>query len=57
MAVHIFGNPCNMAALRTLAETRGITLMEDAAEAHGAVFQGRKAGGLSRIAALQLFCQ
>lgn len=57
MAVHIFGNPCNMAALRTLAETRGITLMEDAAEAHGAVFQGRKARRAFPHCGLQLFCQ
>lgn len=55
MAVHIFGNPCDMAALRALADKHGIALMEDAAEAHGAVFQGRKAGALSRIAAFSFF--
>ena len=55
MAVHIFGNPCNMGALRCIAERHGLWLMEDAAEAHGACYQGRKAGGLSRIAAFSFF--
>lgn len=55
MAVHILGNPCDMAALRCLAEAHGIELMEDAAEAHGAEFENRKAGALSRIAAFSFY--
>ncbi len=55
MAVHIFGNPCDMAALSALADRHGLDLIEDAAEAHGAVFQGKKAGSLSRIAAFSFF--
>lgn len=55
MAVHIFGNPCEMAALQALADKHNILLMEDAAEAHGAVINGRKAGNLSRIAAFSFF--
>ncbi len=55
MAVHIFGNPCHMAALQQIADHHGIWLMEDAAEAHGALYQGKKAGGLSRIAAFSFF--
>ena len=55
MAVHIFGNPCDMAALQAIADTRGIVLMEDAAEAHGAEFAGRKAGALSKIAGFSFF--
>lgn len=55
MAVHIFGNPCDMAQLQTIANRHGIWLMEDAAEAHGAMLQGRKAGSLSRIAAFSFF--
>ena len=55
MAVHIFGNPCDMAGLRRLAGGAGIPLVEDAAEAHGAVFAGRRAGGLSEAAAFSFF--
>ena len=55
MPVHIFGNPCNMAALRTLSEARGIPLVEDAAEAHGAEILGKKAGSLGKLAAFSFF--
>lgn len=55
MPVHIFGNPCDMAALHAVCAFRGITLMEDAAEAHGATFGGKRAGSLSRIAGFSFF--
>lgn len=55
MAVHIFGNPCDMSALQKLADAHNIILMEDAAEAHGAQLHGKKAGSLSRIAAFSFF--
>lgn len=55
MAVHIFGNPCDMATLQRIADQHGLWLMEDAAEAHGATWQGKKAGALSRIAAFSFF--
>ncbi|MDR2573389.1 MAG: DegT/DnrJ/EryC1/StrS family aminotransferase [Desulfovibrio sp.] len=55
MPVHIFGNPCDMAALQKLASSRGIAILEDAAEAHGAEFSGKKAGSLSDLAAFSFF--
>jgi perosamine synthetase len=55
MAVHIFGNPCDMAALQVLCDAKGIILMEDAAESHGASFEGKKTGALSRIAGFSFF--
>jgi perosamine synthetase len=55
MPVHIFGNPCDMHALRDLAAKHGLALLEDAAQAHGAEFSGIKAGALSKIAAFSLF--
>lgn len=55
MAVHIFGNPCDMATLQQIADRHGLWLMEDAAEAHGARFQGRRVGSLSRIAGFSFF--
>lgn len=55
MPVHIFGNPCDMDALQALADKHGLILLEDAAEAHGAEFSGKKAGTLSRLAAFSFF--
>ncbi|MDR2124007.1 MAG: DegT/DnrJ/EryC1/StrS family aminotransferase [Desulfovibrio sp.] len=55
MPVHIFGNPCAMPALRRLARDNGLFLIEDAAEAHGAVAEGKRAGALSDIAAFSFF--
>ncbi|HET6965646.1 MAG TPA: DegT/DnrJ/EryC1/StrS family aminotransferase [Acidimicrobiales bacterium] len=43
-AVHIYGHPVDMAPLRALAETHGILIVEDAAEAHGAHYDGQPIG-------------
>lgn len=55
MPVHIFGNPCDMTALESICADKDIILMEDAAEAHGAAFGGKRAGALSRIAGFSFF--
>ena len=55
MAVHIWGNPCDMEKLQGICDTHGIALMEDAAEAHGATLGGRRSGSLSRIAGFSFF--
>ena len=44
--VHIAGLPADMERLRELAAPRGIFLLEDAAQAHGAVSRGRKVGAI-----------
>lgn len=45
--VHLYGHPADMDALAALAEAHGLVLIEDAAEAHGAEYKGRRVGGLS----------
>jgi dTDP-4-amino-4,6-dideoxygalactose transaminase len=45
MAVHLFGQMTDMPALSALASRHGLALIEDAAQAHGARFAGRRAGG------------
>jgi perosamine synthetase len=55
MPVHIFGNPCNMDALRALAAKYKLAILEDAAEAHGAEYKGEKTGSLGDIAAFSFF--
>lgn len=56
LCVHLAGWPCDMAGLRDLAAPRGIRLIEDCAQAHGAHHRGRPVGGLGDVAAWS-FCQ
>ena len=55
IAVHIYGHPCDMEGLRQLAETRGIHLIEDAAQAHGASHRGRPVGSLAKAASFSFY--
>jgi len=48
--VHYAGHPCNMTALNDIVEGKNIKIIEDAAEAVGSEFIGRKCGSLSDIA-------
>ena len=55
LAVHLAGWPCDMDGLRELASQRGLHLVEDCAQAHGATVSGAKVGSLGDIAAFS-FC-
>jgi perosamine synthetase len=55
IAVHLYGNPVDVDALRELAGRHGLFLLEDAAEAHGALHRGRPAGSLGDIAAFSFY--
>jgi dTDP-4-amino-4,6-dideoxygalactose transaminase len=55
MAVHLFGQLCDMRALLRLAERHGLALIEDAAQAHGATFEGLPAGGFGLGAAFSFY--
>ena len=46
IAVHLYGHPANVPALRAIAEPCNITVIEDAAEAHGATIQSKRTGAL-----------
>lgn len=46
IAVHLYGNLCDMDALLDLGRRRGIPVVEDAAEAIGSAWRGRRAGSL-----------
>ncbi|MFQ6674571.1 MAG: DegT/DnrJ/EryC1/StrS family aminotransferase, partial [Fidelibacterota bacterium] len=46
MPVHLAGYPADMTRIGDVAENRGIALIEDAAQAHGAEWEGRKVGAL-----------
>jgi perosamine synthetase len=49
VAVHLYGNLCDMAPLRQIADRHGLYLIEDAAEALGSEWQGRKAGSIGDV--------
>ena len=44
LPVHIFGQPAPMDPIRALAERHGIVVLEDASQAHGARYRGRRVG-------------
>lgn len=52
--VHLHGLPADMDAINGLAERHGLTVIEDAAQAHGATYKGRAVGTLGAMAAFSL---
>lgn len=56
VAVHLAGWPCDMDSIMALARSRGIKVVEDCAQAHGATYKGRPVGRLGDCAAFS-FCQ
>ena len=50
IAVHLYGQTADMEPLRALAERHSLLLVEDAAQAHGAGYQGARAGALGHAA-------
>src|SRR5436309_626620 len=52
--VHLHGLPADMNAINALARRAGLTLIEDAAQAHGAIYKGRAVGTLGTMAAFSL---
>ncbi|QQE87172.1 DegT/DnrJ/EryC1/StrS family aminotransferase [Azotobacter chroococcum] len=56
LCVHLAGWPCDMAPIMALAEERGLKVIEDCAQAHGARYRGRPVGSLGHVGAWS-FCQ
>ncbi|MCJ7543628.1 MAG: DegT/DnrJ/EryC1/StrS family aminotransferase [Phycisphaerae bacterium] len=55
MPVHLMGKPAEMDTINAIARTHELTVVEDAAEAHGAVYKGRNIGALGDMAAFSLY--
>ena len=55
LPVHLYGQPADMDALLSLAEKKGLLLIEDACQAHGAIYKGKRAGSMGAAAAFSLY--
>ena len=55
VAVHLYGLPADVGALLDLTERRGVWLVEDAAQAHGAAWHGRRVGGFGAAAVFSFY--
>lgn len=53
--VHLYGHPCDMDAVLRVAESHDLWVIEDAAEAHGATYKGRRVGGLGDIGVFSFY--
>lgn len=53
--VHLYGHPANMDAINDLARAHNLFVIEDAAEAHGAEYKGRRTGALAHIGAFSFY--
>ena len=55
IAVHLYGHPCDAAGLRARCDERGLYLVEDCAQAHGARIGGRPVGNFGHAATYSFF--
>jgi dTDP-4-amino-4,6-dideoxygalactose transaminase len=55
IAVHLYGNPLDMPAIMELAKRHDLRVVEDCAQAHGAMFADKKVGGFGHAAAFSFY--
>ena len=55
IAVHIYGHPCEMDKIMEIARKHNLVVIEDAAEAHGAEYNGKRSGSIGDIGCFSFF--
>ena len=55
VGVHLFGHPCDVKGLEALCREHGLEFIEDAAQAHGAEYNGRRCGSFGKVAAFSFY--
>jgi len=53
--VHIYGNPCDFDSVKTFAENQKIPIIEDACQAHGAIYKNKKVGSISDVGCFSFY--
>jgi dTDP-4-amino-4,6-dideoxygalactose transaminase len=55
LPVHLFGHTCDLDPILELARARGLVVVEDASQAHGALYKGRRAGSLGKAGCFSFY--
>ena len=55
LVVHLYGQPCEMDSISRLCSDHGLKLVEDACQAHGAEYKGKRVGGLGDCAVFSFY--